>query len=602
METSPDIPLPTLQDDAPSTEEKVIDNDANFISTITGSSSSSSNSLPSGEDAKLGKWTIENLPFKWVKGDLEKALRAAGLGFLRVTKVFKQTFGKVQWESQEQLDRAVASLGEAPLAGSGERKQRLRLHVSQAGKLKTQRKREREETFSKFVRNLRQRQGTEGAEREELQWMDPLDEQQKKVVASLMPLSGLTYEEQLAFKSAELRAHLENAVRVLFKATSYSRLPWVVAIPRKQPVCEFLGVVPCETAREHYRSKTEFLVGYDAEGKPAVGFPIIDMISGSTVTAEPTCVRITSRQALAAAASFQRFLLTKTDAPPYRQGPASGLWRLLAVRSSSRTGEFMVVVMGAEDLYEPAEAQRQKRLLAAHFQAEFPSSELVSCLWLNFSTDGKQPDPSTPYEVLFGAAHYTERLFDLKFQVSPAAFFQNNVEMAETLFTAAREWVSASSAATLLDVCCGTGVIGISMAASVRRVLGVDMCESAVADANANAALNGLSNCLFVPGKAEDVLPRLIQEQEAGEELCAVVDPARPGLHISVIHTLRKCEKIRRLVYVSCNPGAFVNDLAHLCRASSKTMPGTPFRPVKAQGFDMFPQTEHVELLVLFER
>ena len=239
--------------------------------------------------------------------------------------------------------------------------------------------------------------------------------------------------------------------------------------------------------------------------------------------------------------------------------------------------------------------------LAAHFAAEFSAEELVSCLWINFSGDSKQPDPAGPYETLLGRGYYTERLFALSFQVSPGSFFQNNIPMAERLFSTAREWIAATASSVLFDVCCGTGVIGLSMASSVKEVLGVDICEPAIHDAINNATLNNVQNCRFLAGKAEDVLPTVIHDYQ-GQDICAIVDPARPGLHPSVISTIRKCGRIKRLVYISCNPSAFVNDLKDLCRAPSKTMPGTPFKPIKSQGFDMFPETEHVELLTLFER
>lgn len=107
------------------------------------------------------------------------------------------------------------------------------------------------------------------------------------------------------------------------------------------------------------------------------------------------------------------------------------------------------------------------------------------------------------------------------------------------LYALAGDWVNAGGRVQLLDVCCGTGTIGLSLAHRVHSVVGVEMVEQAVQDANTNAADNGIANCRFICGKAEDVLPGMLGgdgsllDEEA--ELVAVVDPPRAGLHPKVL-------------------------------------------------------------------
>ena len=205
-----------------------------------------------------------------------------------------------------------------------------------------------------------------------------------------------------------------------------------------------------------------------------------------------------------------------------------------------------------------------------------------------------------------------------------------------------REYANAEPADTgklpvILDVCCGTGTIGISMAKGAHAVVGVDLCESAIDDARRNAALNGLADkTCFVASAAEHVMGKMLgadvettskaaskakmSPQNAaeaaraqkiiadavreGREIVAIVDPPRPGLHKNVIKALRCCANLKSFVYVSCNPtGSFIENALDLCLSTKrKSRPGVPFRPIKAVGLDLFPHTPHTELVVRFER
>jgi tRNA (uracil-5-)-methyltransferase len=214
-----------------------------------------------------------------------------------------------------------------------------------------------------------------------------------------------------------------------------------------------------------------------------------------------------------------------------------------------------------------------------------------------------------------------------KFIVSPGAFFQANTECTNVLFTLVRDKVRqalvAGESSTLLDVCCGTGVIGLLLAGQVSQVVGVDLCGPAIVDARRNAACNQVSNAFFVHAKAEDVFARLLGTEDRKQrpklsaldeqEMCkalqaaktsqafvAVVDPPRAGLHKSVISALRENALVNTIVYVSCNPtGSFVADAAALCTLQTK---GAPFVLLECTPVDMFPNTEHCELVALFKR
>ncbi|XP_049591132.1 tRNA (uracil-5-)-methyltransferase homolog B isoform X2 [Syngnathus scovelli] len=215
----------------------------------------------------------------------------------------------------------------------------------------------------------------------------------------------------------------------------------------------------------------------------------------------------------------------------------------------------------------------------------------------------------SPYQLLFGQTHIYEQMLDFSFRISPDAFFQVNHSAATVLYSAVRDLCAPSTEdtyGTLLDVCCGTGAMGITASPRVRRLIGVELIEQAVEDARHNAALNKLDKCEFIAGKAEVVLPGLVS-QLASEDgrLAAVVNPARAGLHHRVIRALRNQPAIRRLVYVSCKPdGQAMRNFTELCCAPDpeRKLTGDAFSPSLALPVDMFPHTEHCELVILFER
>ena len=244
------------------------------------------------------------------------------------------------------------------------------------------------------------------------------------------------------------------------------------------------------------------------------------------------------------------------------------------------------------------------------------------------------PSPEHPVQLEYGSGIMKERLGQCEFQISPGAFFQVNTEAAEVLYNVAVEKVKEVTCAEganpknalLLDVCCGTGTIGLTCMkeGAVGKVVGVDISEPAIKDAEINAELNGYKNesqsqsqsetiadfqTKFIASRAEAVLAKELSDiqDKPGENkekmIVAVVDPAREGLHNTVLRTLRVNEAIKRLVYVSCNPsGSLVKDAAVLCQPTSKKYGGRPFKISSAQPVDMFPLTNHCEMVMVFDR
>ena len=238
---------------------------------------------------------------------------------------------------------------------------------------------------------------------------------------------------------------------------------------------------------------------------------------------------------------------------------------------------------------------------------------------------------------LWGKKCIQEKLLGRTFEISPLSFFQVNTLGAEVLYSIVRNCVQDSKKkrkeneneiTIVLDICCGTGTIGICMSDIADLVIGVEICEPAVEDAKRNAELNKVDNTLFVCRAAEtelrsllqnekrirhvakSVMPKLFEKEENRPiRVIAVVDPPRNGLHSRALRALRKCTLIDDLIYVSCNPsGTLINNAIDLCRPELLNqkdrdyIKGPHFNLTHAYPVDMFPHTKHCEMVMVFER
>jgi tRNA (uracil-5-)-methyltransferase len=133
-------------------------------------------------------------------------------------------------------------------------------------------------------------------------------------------------------------------------------------------------------------------------------------------------------------------------------------------------------------------------------------------------------------------------------------------------------------------------------------VVGLELLEAAVRDAERNATLNHLGNTQWVAGPVEKTLDAVLEGLPAGTRVVAVLDPPRSGVPPTVIRSLRRCTAVRALVYVACDPAQAAGNLLDLCRRESKRITGLPFQLTAACGVDLFPHTAHIELIARFSR
>lgn len=271
--------------------------------------------------------------------------------------------------------------------------------------------------------------------------------------------------------------------------------------------------------------------------------------------------------------------------PAYDERRQQGLVRHVLIRVGFETGAVMVcpvltagVMPGANEWITGLAAD----LSAAGFR-------LVS-VYFNINIRPGNRILSDDYRLIWGAPRLSETLLGLTHAISPASFFQVNPLQTAVLYTEVLRAAALQPDETAFDVYCGTGSIALQLARHCRQVIGNELISQAVADAEANARLNGIENVRFYAGRAEAVIPKLYVEGLRAD--CAVVDPPRKGCDERLLRTLLDMVP-ERLVYVSCNPATLARDL--------KVLAGR-FEPVSVQPVDMFPWTTHVETIVLLSK
>jgi 23S rRNA (uracil1939-C5)-methyltransferase len=259
----------------------------------------------------------------------------------------------------------------------------------------------------------------------------------------------------------------------------------------------------------------------------------------------------------------------------------SGFLRNLIIRNN-RNGNVMVIVVFFLD-----EKERREALLD-FLVSEFPR---ISSLWYIINT--KRNDSLTDQiPVLYkGNDHLVEEMDGLKFRIGPKSFYQTNSSQANILYRTARDFAGLNGSEIVYDLYTGTGTIANYIASLAGRVIGIEYVEEAVKDARFNSEINNIKNTDFHAGDLKDVLSEQFFELNGRPEVI-ITDPPRAGMHKDVVNSILAAAP-ERIVYISCNPATQARDIMLL---SGK------YNLVKAQPVDMFPQTHHVENVVLLKR
>lgn len=253
----------------------------------------------------------------------------------------------------------------------------------------------------------------------------------------------------------------------------------------------------------------------------------------------------------------------------------AGYLRNLVIRRGVLTGDLMVNLVTSS--YEV----ERIALFTETLRSEFPEITTI----LNTINATRSPVPTGDEVYLtHGDGFISERIGPIEYRLSPTSFFQPNSKNAENLFSTIREFAQLSGDETVYDIYCGLGAIGLFLANTCRRVVGIEAQAESIEMARANAALNQIENCDFEVGDALEALsPDFLQKYGLPE--IVVFDPPRIGLDRKLVDRVLELE-IPRIVYSSCNPATQARDLEIL---------RTRYHVDRVRPVDMFPQTYHIE-------
>lgn len=258
-----------------------------------------------------------------------------------------------------------------------------------------------------------------------------------------------------------------------------------------------------------------------------------------------------------------------------------GFLRTLLMRST-KSGQLLIVLVMAED-----DAVKREDML------QFIASTYPQVTSLNYIINKKLNDSLFDQEVVpyKGEPYIYETLGDLQFKISPKSFFQTNSLQAERLYDVAKEFAELKGNEKLIDLYCGTGSIGLYMADQCESVIGVETVADAIVDAKSNAELNSIGNCEFLLGDVKDVLDEKFIARVGTPDII-ITDPPRAGMVPAVVEALLELRP-EKIVYVSCNPATQARDVRLL---------SGHYDLIKSRAVDMFPQTYHIENVVLLKK
>lgn len=282
--------------------------------------------------------------------------------------------------------------------------------------------------------------------------------------------------------------------------------------------------------------------------------------------------------------AFMRDFAVRHSISSYNVARHTGYLRFLVVRRGVNTGQYLVNVVTNTGVF-PFQDE-----FVARLTNKFPA--IISVV---HNRTGRKSNIAVGEieTVLHGGGYFEEQLSGLIFSIRSNAFFQTNTKQAERLYQTGFELARLAAEDSVLDLYCGTGVIGLLLARSVREVVGVELVADAVVAAKDNAQKNGISNALFVHSDVKQFLTGIGKNELSTRFTTFVVDPPRAGMHPKVLKAMVNITP-SKILYISCNPATFARDAYELVRAGYKMSHVVPV--------DMFPHTKHIEVVAAFHR
>lgn len=379
---------------------------------------------------------------------------------------------------------------------------------------------------------------------------------------------AMGYEHQLFFKEQEVLNNLQRIGKVAIEE--------VVPISASTEQYLYRNKMEFSFSDSRWLSLDEIQSEEEIENRNALGFHIPGMwdkildLNECHLQAEPSnSIRLAVRD-----------FAIKNKLPFFNTRKQEGLLRTLMLRSSSN-GQFMVLVQFFRNDEEDI------KLLMEFIKTEFPA--VTS---LQYVVNSKGNDTIYDQEVVcyYGQDFIEEEMEGLRFKINAKSFYQTNAAQAYELYKITRDFAGLTGEELVYDLYTGTGTIAQFVARNAKKVIGVESVPEAITDAKANALNNKIDNVEFYVGDMKKVFTAGFVNEHGVPDV-VITDPPRDGMHKDVVAQLLAINA-KRIVYVSCNSATQARDLALLDES---------YKVVKSQAVDMFPQTHHVENVVLLE-
>ncbi len=371
-----------------------------------------------------------------------------------------------------------------------------------------------------------------------------------------------TYEQQIAYKT-------ELLMQAFHKLKPGS--------PKDDHSAESSSSLDCLVQRsprkEHYRNKV-FLPVSEQDGRLVYG--IFERFSHRVVphrdcriqnqSFDPICRKIVE-------------ICTKAGIQAYNETMQSGTLRHIGIRTNLEGNELLII------LVTKAKRLPFSKLLVKELISAFPT---VVGIIQNIQREPTNVILGNEEFVLWGQSYLMDRIGEMRYRIDYKSFYQVNGVVTKLLYDYVKSKLKPGS--KLIDAYCGIGTIALYLSDVAQCVLGIEDNQAAVEDANFNLSLNGVTNASFIQGKVEDCLAA---EDGLTDYDTIIFDPPRKGLEQSIIEQIA-VSQIKEIIYVSCNPMTLARDLERFQERG--------FEVSSLQGFDMFPQTWHVETVATLRR
>ena len=369
------------------------------------------------------------------------------------------------------------------------------------------------------------------------------------------------YDEELKIK--------EDSVRAVFKKAGLGHI-------------KIQQIVPSPSVL-HYRNKAQYPISKDSAGNYLIGFYKPKTHAVCEAACCPLAPEIFSDILETLRAFFNDHSLSVYD-----EKSRKGLLRHVYLRRGEISGEILLTLVITEDSLPFSEE------LCERISSRFPS---IKGILLNKNDRDTNVILGEKYTCIFGRDYIEDTLSGVKLKLTAQSFYQVNHDAAELLYKKAKELTLPSKNTMLLDLYCGVGSIGLSMADEVGSLIGIEIVDSAIDCAKYNAEQNGFMNTAFFTGNATDCEKLLSKaESELGEKIrpdVILLDPPRSGCDEKLLNYISTLGA-QRIVYISCNPSTLARDVVILS--------GHRYTAGSVTPFDLFPGTGHVETVVLLSR